>query len=498
MAPTALVLLLALASPAPGTRVSDRIRGQRVAAEHPAMEAPSVRPAASASHMRDDDIVLGVIVDGAARAYPWWIVKHFHAVNDEIAGVPVAIAFCEQCTGAAAFRRTLDGRVLSMDVPGVYNGTIILKDRETGTLWAPFSGRGLEGPLAGKTLARLPLALVRWGEWKERHPGTDVLWGPDQARGGHGSWYEPGKWGIVGEMGATIESWDARMPENTLVYGVTAGAAAKSYPLAAIKDMGVVNDAVGATPVVIAKAGALEVAGFDRRVRGDVLTFDPAPDSAALLVDRETKSAWSAEGLAVSGALRGAQLARLDGYVVEWHVWSAYNPDARVMATSAPAVAVTERPAFPALTLVPVEGGSAVPLRLAPGVSVVAVWARWCPPCRLEMPVLDALARRHARRALAVVGLALQMPDDAPERDEVRRFLSAAGVKFPNLMVDERGYDELDELARAMGRPGIVLPTVFVVDAGGRVQAMLAGEEVSTLPAIVDRLLGIRAVSAAP
>jgi len=106
--------------------------------------------------MREEDLVLGVVVAGQARAYPWWIAKNFHVVNDSVAGVPIAIAFCEQCTGAAAFRRELDGRVPSLEVPGVYNGTILLKDRETGTLWSPFSGKGLDGPLAAKRLTRIP------------------------------------------------------------------------------------------------------------------------------------------------------------------------------------------------------------------------------------------------------------------------------------------------------------------------------------------------------
>ena len=130
-----------------GGRIADRIRGRQVAAALPPLDQPECRPAARADHMRADDVVFGVVVAGRARAYPWWIVKNHHVVNDSAGSVPLALVFCEQCTGAAAFRRQLDRRVLSFRVPGVLNGTIILEDRETGTLWAPFSG-GLEGPLA--------------------------------------------------------------------------------------------------------------------------------------------------------------------------------------------------------------------------------------------------------------------------------------------------------------------------------------------------------------
>ena len=125
--------------------------------------------------------------------------------------------------------------MLTFEVAGVYNGTIIARDRETGTLWAPFSGKGLEGPLAGRKLERIPLAMTRWADWKARYPDTGVVWGPEQVRGGHGSWYEPGKWGIVGEMGLTIGAWDTRLPENALVYGADLPGGRRAYPLAGLK-----------------------------------------------------------------------------------------------------------------------------------------------------------------------------------------------------------------------------------------------------------------------
>jgi hypothetical protein len=58
---------------------------------------------------------------------------------------------------------------------------------------------------------------MRWDEWKRRRPGTDVVWEPESMREGHGSWIRAGKWGSVSEMGATLQSWDSRLPENTLV-----------------------------------------------------------------------------------------------------------------------------------------------------------------------------------------------------------------------------------------------------------------------------------------
>ncbi len=479
-----------------GSQVSVRLRGTDIAKETPPLDDPESRPAANATHMRDEDTVLGVVVEGHARAYPWWVLKNYHVVNDTIGRTPLSVSLCEQCTGGAAFRRVVDGRTLSMRVAGVYNGTIVLQDRATGTLFSPFGGRGLEGPLAGSKLERLPLIFTHWDEWVTRHPDTDVIFANASLRGGHGAWYTPGRWGILSEMGSTIVDFDPRLPENALVYGVESGPG-KSYPLDEVRARGgVVNDAVGALPVVIVARGTLEAAGFERRLGGRVLTFRALPGPPGALTDEETGSGWSIEGEAIAGPLLGKRLPPLDGYSVEWHVWSAYNPRAEVFAaaTASRALSPTRQTAqgltLPALALADARGGTTPrPLPLDGQINLVVLFAAWCPPCQVEMPHLQRLADERAPSGLRAVGIAVHLPEEL-EREAVRRFLAEAKIKFPTFLVDDAAYEGLEGLARAAGGPGIVLPTVFVVDRERRVLAVLRGREVETLLAgTVQKLL---------
>jgi thiol-disulfide isomerase/thioredoxin len=482
-------------SPKP-PRIEDRVRGRNIAAASPPLERPALRTVAEASHMRDDDLVFGVTLGGQARAYPWWVAKNFHVVDDVVGGEPVALAFCEQCSGAAAFRRTVDGRALVFEVAGVYSGTIILRDRQTRSLWAPFSGRALEGPLAGRKLERLPLSVTRWDEWTARHPRGEVVWAPPTARAGHGSWYEPGKWGIVTEMGATLQAWDPRLPENELVFGIEAGneTEAKAYPLRFLRQgKGIVNDTAAGVPVVVVARGPLDVAGFDRRARGRELTFLPSAGSRAVMNDVETGSDWSGDGEALSGPLRGERLKPLDGYVVEWHVWSSQNPAAEVSDAGVAALSDQRSPAsspavsFPSLILTSLDG-QARPLTFPGSVNLIVLWAAWCPTCKDEMPRLARLVETHARRGLSAVGIAIHIPDE-DERAEVRRFAKQARLGFPTLLVDEPAYDRLDALSRATGGPGVVLPTVFATDREGRILSVLRGKDVEGLPGRLESLL---------
>src|SRR5436309_14997096 len=57
---------------------------------HPLKDPPFV-PVDRAGHMRDDDDVIGICLEGDARAYPWWILDNHHVANDLVGGQPVTV-----------------------------------------------------------------------------------------------------------------------------------------------------------------------------------------------------------------------------------------------------------------------------------------------------------------------------------------------------------------------------------------------------------------------
>ena len=52
---------------------------------------------------------------------------------------------------------------------------------------------------------------------------------------------------------------------------------------------------------------------------------------ASGFVDDETGSAWTVDGLAVSGSSAGARLGAIESaYTAYWRAWAAFNPDTRL------------------------------------------------------------------------------------------------------------------------------------------------------------------------
>jgi hypothetical protein len=159
---------------------------------HPLVD-PVWLPAQNAGHMCLDDPVLGLLVAEIPYAIPWWVMKNHHQANLRLGGQAVLVNLCEACTSAAAFNATLGDRQLTFrHVDGCYAGSYVITDLETGTVWAPFTGDALYGPLQGSRLQRLPLFQSTWADWIELYPTSLVPDGSGESRDGHGSHCRPG------------------------------------------------------------------------------------------------------------------------------------------------------------------------------------------------------------------------------------------------------------------------------------------------------------------
>ncbi|MDR0735314.1 MAG: TlpA family protein disulfide reductase [Zoogloeaceae bacterium] len=87
-------------------------------------------------------------------------------------------------------------------------------------------------------------------------------------------------------------------------------------------------------------------------------------------------------------------------------------------------------------------------------------WARWCPPCREEIPELMALGKKYEKRGLAIVGVALEN-----DTIKTREFLAAYGVTYPVILAPEQGVS----MMKALGNDKELLPFTLIIDAQGKV-----------------------------
>ncbi len=83
-------------------------------------------------------------------------------------------------------------------------------------------------------------------------------------------------------------------------------------------------------------------------------------------------------------------------------------------------------------------------------VVLVNVWATWCAPCRVEMPLLQATWERHRDAGLVILGASVDRGDPAV----VRTYVDARGITYPVAIV---GDEMLATLGGVRGYPTSVL-----------------------------------------
>ncbi len=141
----------------------------------PALDHPDTFPAAQAT-WADDDLVLGIVVGGAARAYPIAILNWHELVNDTVGGEPILISFCPLCGTGMVFDRRVAGKARRFGVSGLlYRSDLLMYDRESESLWSQISAEAVTGALLGERLRLLRSRTEEWGRWKRAHPQTTVL-----------------------------------------------------------------------------------------------------------------------------------------------------------------------------------------------------------------------------------------------------------------------------------------------------------------------------------
>ncbi len=106
----------------------------------------------------------------------------------------------------------------------------------------------------------------------------------------------------------------------------------------------------------------------------------------------------------------------------------------------------------------PVLGGGEVSLSGLKGkVVVVNFWATWCPPCLVEMPVLNELYATYGDQGVEVLGLSL----DEEGLSITEPFVEKLQVTYPILEADRATYQAYGNV--------LTIPHTFVVDREGLV-----------------------------
>ncbi len=95
-------------------------------------------------------------------------------------------------------------------------------------------------------------------------------------------------------------------------------------------------------------------------------------------------------------------------------------------------------------------------------VVFINFWATWCPPCRAEMPEIEAVHQKYKDKGVVVLGVDISEPENT-----VRQYIQKGGFSW-TIVLDSTG-----EVARDYQIAAI--PTSFFLDREGIIRAVSVG-----------------------
>ncbi len=257
-------------------------------------------------------LVVGIEINGEARAFPVQFIGYHHQVRDTVAGKQVMVSYCTVCRTGRVFSPVVDGRTETFRLVGMDHFNAMFEDGATHSWWRQANGEAIAGPSKGKQLAEIPSRQVTLAEWLRQHPKSLIM----QADSALATNYSKSFDFETGASRKSLTGTDTvSWHEKAWVVGIKVNGASKAYDWNRLRRERVINDELGGKPIVVALAP--DNASFGAFVRPDSATkFSARGDS---LVAKGATYAFSGKG--PNGALEPLSASQ-----EFWHSWKTFQP----------------------------------------------------------------------------------------------------------------------------------------------------------------------------
>ncbi len=98
----------------------------------PPIDNPRLKPVSKIEGLAAPEPVIGLAINGKARASPLQILMRYEIVNDELGGLPISLTFGPLCNTAMVLDRRVGDKVLDFGTTGkLRNSELVMWDRQT-------------------------------------------------------------------------------------------------------------------------------------------------------------------------------------------------------------------------------------------------------------------------------------------------------------------------------------------------------------------------------
>ena len=273
-----------------------------------------------------DKLVIGVAINGEAKAYPIQLIGYHHQVRDTVGGTPVMVTYCTVCRTGRVYSPYVNGKPEIFRLVGMDHFNAMFEDATTKSWWQQATGIAVTGTLKGSSLPEIPSQQITLSGWLQEHPGSLVMQPDTVYKEKYKSLADYDKGTIEGDLEHRDSgSWKMK----SWVIGVQQSDTAKAYDWNELLQKTVIQDSLPGLPLLL--TAAKDSASFyvlNRRINGIVLHFKK--ENGTTLIDSNTSSLWALSGLCTEGESKGQQLKTVQAYQEFWHSWKTFHPGTKI------------------------------------------------------------------------------------------------------------------------------------------------------------------------
>lgn len=220
-----------------------------MAADHMFYQPEKVLLVKAAENKVDSNrLVIGVVNNGEAKAYPIQFLGYHHQVQDTIGGKPVIVTYCTVCRTGRVYEPMVKGKHEKFRLVGMDHFNAMFEDMTTRSWWRQVNGEAITGKLKGYQLPEVHSTQTSLVQWLILNPNSLVLQADQAFLKSYDSSFKFEDGSSKSKLTGTDSlSWK----DKSWIVGVKTGKDSKAYDWNQLKKERMIQDKIGTTPVLI-------------------------------------------------------------------------------------------------------------------------------------------------------------------------------------------------------------------------------------------------------
>lgn len=286
----------------------------KMAADHMFYQPQKILLVNAAQNKVDTNrLIIGIVNNGEAKAYPIQFLGYHHQVQDTVGGKPLIVTYCTVCRTGRVFEPLVNGKPEEFRLVGMDHFNALFEDAATKSWWRQVTGEAITGKMKGKKLPEVFSTQTSLAAWLQLNPNSFIMQADPAFLKSYDSTfkYETGK-SKSKLTGSDSLSWK----EKSWVVGIKVGKERKAYDWNQLKKEGIIHDKIENTSLILVLAtDDKSFFAFER------------PADAKFIMTNDTivynNKHFKINGWGIDTTF---SLKPLPAYQEFWHSWRTFNP----------------------------------------------------------------------------------------------------------------------------------------------------------------------------